>query len=212
MNIRNKTHWRTDDIRRYLRACIKHEGLDPKDYWNIEVYYTRRRNNVMGYGWYNSRRFKIGLPRRIKVYRDSGKMADCVHGKWDDKSKGLQVERWTDPSELPESVLRRVIQVAIPEIGHCKDLHDGELVGSQKIDTEWYGDLTPIRKKASAIKKPKAKAVPDLRVASDEVVTRIEALIEKEEKRHARNTKSLRTRLRKAKARARYYQKKEEAA
>ena len=227
MKVKNETHWRTDDIRKMLAACIKHEGLGLDEGWRIRIYYTRRCNNVMGYAYYDSRTFKIGLPRRIKV-RDVEKDA----GGWNyirsddtfesgeaqgyaateddipaDATKKWKIDkhtdRWTDPVELPADVVKRFAQVTIHEIGHCKNLRHADMPPSRTINVD-FAEGFVVRKKASALPKPPV----DREAKARETLDRLEELIEKEEKRHAKAMKALKTRRTKARNSVRYYDRK----
>lgn len=189
MRINNETHWRTDDIKKMLAACIEHEGLDLR-FWRIRIYYTRRRNNVMGYAYYDSHTFKIGLPRRIHVA--DGKKQGTAHPG-----------HWTDPDELPADVIKRFAQVTIHEIGHCKGLHHVDMPRSSKINVD-FAEGFVVRKLASAKPQPKA----DRETKAREALDRLDDLIEKEEKRHTKAMKALKTRRGKARSSVRYYDKK----
>lgn len=189
MKINNETRWRTDDLRRYLKACIEHEGLDPSPGkgWRIRIYYTKRENDVMGYAYYNSRTFEIGVPRRFKrrwseptdkpawTYRVRNESGD-VCGGWTTRKDSIpehafdveetrqkrQREKWVEVDELWTRVRQELLKVIIHELGHCKGLKHKDMVDLRSIDTSWFDfENTPIRKKEAAKPKTRAAAARD---------------------------------------------------
>jgi len=225
MKIKNETHWRTDDLKKILRAAILAEGMDPNERWSIRIYYGRRTNDTSGYAYYHSRTFRIGLPKRIWRHEKDGTtfwnydFVDEVSKKtWtryaateDDipehaiarRESDRYVGAFHDVDELPKRIVEEAARTIIHEIGHCQGLRHEDMVCSSSIEVPWADGLK-IRKKTAAKPKPK----PDREAKAIAAVERLEDLLAEEEKRHRARTKSLKTRLSKAKRSMNYYEKK----
>lgn len=90
MQVTNTTKYRTNDLRKFLRALIVEAGMDPKQNWRITVEFVRNKaywDCVKGYAYYNSRTFSLRIPFAWEtIDDDAGKlksMARVVHHEID---------------------------------------------------------------------------------------------------------------------------------
>lgn len=216
MKIINNTHWLTRDIKRYLVACIEHEGLDPKDDWRITIYYTRRSNDVMGWAYYNSRSFRIGLPRRLKKevptnrqngwnWKREGRPVSCgwVQRREHAPPDATSVEpcyttrtKWEEIDELPPGVRERVLQVTLHELGHCKGLRHKDMANSRSLDTSFFDfNANPIGKQAKHLPRTReAAARDDLAHAEKNLATTLDKI--KKTESYLKRLKTLRSKWR----------------
>lgn len=178
MKLTNKTRWQTKDLRRFIELVLKHQGHNPRDTWSVVVV-PGRQSNPSGWAYLNSRTFQLTLAKRFLLQRPGA-----------DGSTTLSRE---EPETLPRSILCKLAQVAIHEIGHCEGLNHAEMVPWQSIDVSWLPEDLTIRRIPPA--QPKAKPSreernsEELKHALDKIASLTEAIAAAE-----RQVKSLRTR------------------
>jgi len=136
VRVTNKTHYRTDDLRRLfdagLRAHADHTNFQ------IEVYYSRRSGSCSGYAWYHTRRMKLGVPR-------------TPAGAW-----AVTPEERKPFDELPEHIVRDLARVLIHELCHCLGMRHKEMNDSVVYDETWWKGKR-IRARATSKKVPAAE-------------------------------------------------------
>jgi len=141
VRITNKTHYRTDDLRRLFDAGLRAHA-DHTDY-RIEVYYSRRSGACSGYAWYHSTRMKLGVPR-------------TPAGAW-----ALSPEERKPFDELPEHIVQDLAHTLIHELCHCLGMRHGEMKVKVAHETWWKGKRIRARatpKKVSAAEKREQNA------------------------------------------------------
>jgi len=148
LHIKNSSHYRTEDLRKILRAAIKAEGAGPFRYYWAEFITSRSHSRVTGLGTMNGCWQRIGIPMRENV-RDT-------HGDY-----------CLEPLDrLPAFEVKRVAQVIVHELGHNMGLGHREMVRSCEIDVSWAEGMDirlkkpmPAKKKAALRRKTKADLI-----------------------------------------------------
>ena len=119
MQVTNTTKYRTDDLRKFLRAIIVEAGMDPRENWRITVEFVRNKRYwdcVKGYAYYNSRTFSLRIPFGWgTIGNDAGK-------------------------------LKSMAQVVHHEIDHCRNVRHTDMVPVSEIQTAvWEGHQIRIK-------------------------------------------------------------------
>ena len=124
MQVTNTTKYRTNDLRKFLRAIIVEAGMDPRENWRITVEFVRNKaywDCVKGYAYYNSRTFVLRIPFAWETINDDA-------GK-----------------------LKSMARVVHHEIDHCRNLRHAEMTELYGIrTTAWEGHcirLQAVKKK-----------------------------------------------------------------
>lgn len=175
MKIANKTRWQTADLRRFVETVLRHQGHDPKETWHV-TFAPGRKSSPSGWAYLNSRTFQLTLAKKFLLQRPGA-----------DGKTTLSRE---EPETLPRSVLLKLAQVAIHEIGHCEGLSHAEMVPWHAIDVSWLPEDLTINR-IPAPKKPsrEEKNAAELQHALDKIVSLTDAIAAAE-----KNIKALRTR------------------
>lgn len=149
----NRTHYRTDDLRRVLLGAIREEGEDGRAY-TVTVGYTRR-GGCSGYAYYGASSFVVRVPRTRLVVKEGG--------------EGGRARAVREPlTALDHSDVVDLARVAMHELQHCAGKRHGEMCDSFKRAGEARGGATPAPwcegLVVRAVTKP-AKPTMDERVA-----------------------------------------------
>jgi hypothetical protein len=180
LNIRNKTWYRTSDLRKLITAALKAEGQwDDWGRWMVNVTYSRAPTRISGWGYYNCRHImSLHLPK-------------------------TPVGKGGPSDDLPADMVVIAAQVLVHEIGHNIGLRHEDMVDHRGIAVPWAEGLQ-VRRVVST-----KKATLDERVSArakhvDAKVLEIEKKLETVKTRE----KKLRGRLREWKRKQSYYLKK----
>lgn len=177
MRIQNESHWQTRDLRKFVSLVLRHQGHDPmKEDWSVS-FKTSKRPEPGGWAYLNSRRFQLTVPHRFLLQRTA-------------EDGSLVLERGAEPETLPRSVLLKLAQVAIHEIGHCEGLQHGEMVSWRTIDVSWLPEDMTIRRIPKPVRPSKEEKNQEaLQHALDKIQSLTDAIAAAE-----KHLKSLRTR------------------
>jgi len=117
LRIENKTHWSTKDLRKLFLRCMKERGVYGKwnRYW-LKVSYSKGWRHIMGYGKCDGPWVHILLPGPRK---NGG----------ENTTKELQ--------EFGSGSILRVVQILLHEIDHNLGLHHEDMCRSSQIEAPW---------------------------------------------------------------------------
>lgn len=187
----NETHYQTRDLKRFVRAAMEEAGVwEDGISCTVKVDYCRTGlgRHIDGADFYGLGRYPQGRPGD--------------HGHLPGERRWWRLALPKGLAELTRKQVRGAAQIAQHEIDHTRGLSHKDMVNWWTMPTPWADGLQ-VRARVAALAVP---AKVDREAKAREAVERLDGLIEKEEKRHSRAMKALRTRRGKATRSVRYYE------
>ena len=166
LRLTNKTHWRTDDLRKLVTAGLRAEGMWTGGHgsYRVEVSYSRAsRNWVGGWGYYGYHHLKLHLP----------KLGDAL-------------------VEMSSQLVHSVARVLVHEVGHNQGFKHEEMMPVGDIPTPWAEGLQ-VRRKFGPKKLTTEERVEGRAQKVDAKVAEIERKLELVERRKKALRKRLTT-------------------
>lgn len=108
MQIKNTSHWNSEELRMLVRRCVKESGIDPKSIRTIIVETGRRKYGMIGYS---------GCAQRFYRYVK------------------MRVPKTTTPITFDKE---QFCQVLMHELDHLRGLDHNEMISIGEIDVSWH--------------------------------------------------------------------------
>lgn len=152
--VNNKTKYRTDDIRKLLKTCIKKDGVNIA-FLKVDIEYQRGWTG--GRAYYDGRWMMLGLKNPDSFINRIKRMKTRMN-----KEEGKAKKYWADAIERERegeekykysvSDPKRVAEVIFHELQHIKGLHHEDMLSDSNFDVSWVDENYPLRLKEEILK------------------------------------------------------------
>lgn len=126
LTITNETRWQTRDLRAFIAAGLRAEGVEANGHWRVRVCYLRGGRGSSGYASYNSTRMCLRLPNPVAIRKRYGAIVCDIATR---RMRWVSSTERRDWMELPDYDKADLAHTLWHEVAHCRGIKHGDMEG-----------------------------------------------------------------------------------